>query len=97
MKDFNKVQAAILKFRADRIANYKRVFPKLSIEDSAEGGGVHNKVLTTTRRRTRPKKRGKVSEAVAPSTMFMHMKGSNNADIISTVKTKKYVYISIYL
>lgn len=87
MVEFNKVQATILKFRADRVENFKRVFPRLTLGGDEEDmdkkvskagpmGGVPAK---------RRVKKGKVSEAVAPSSMFMHMKGSNNADIISTV------------
>ena len=89
MVEFNKVQATILKYRDDRVENYKRVFPRLTLgggedenEHKAKSGGSFISGVSSKRRRA---KRGKVSEAVAPTTMFMHMKGSNNADIISTV------------
>lgn len=89
MVEFNEVQETILNFRAKRIANFKRVFPKLTVNNDEDSGNAVNtrgkaSIHSPSGIKRRPK-RGKVSQAVAPATMFMHMKGSNNADIILTV------------
>lgn len=95
------MQEQIVTFRTNRVTNFKRVFPKLTIAngfDAHEGereeepvkGGEKTLGLTG---RTRGKRKGKVSEAVAPKTMFLHMKGSNNADVIQTVATPPPIFI----
>lgn len=38
--------------------------------------------LSLTRKTQRPRPSGKVSEAVAPKTMFLRLKGSSNPDVI---------------
>ncbi len=92
---FHDVQQVILKYRADRIENFKLVFPKLGVSgasDDSNDPATHGNNNRTTRTRIVKKKRGKVSEAVAPATMFLHMKGSNNADIISTVIIYAFIF-----
>jgi hypothetical protein len=105
LMSFHDVQAVILKYRADRIENFKLVFPKLGInhianeKDSPEV--THDLETSTgvlrenTRNRTKKKSRkSRVSSAVAPVTLFQHMKGSNNADVVQTTNRYLNLYAS---
>lgn len=96
---FADMQAAVLAFRESRIKGSKFAQPrKLSAGASGHGGAARGdtspgkaannnkscKQGTATHQRKRMVGRT-VSCAVAPGTMFEHMKGCNNADVIKMV------------
>lgn len=103
---FHNVQAAILRYRDLRVKNYKMVFPRLGLAGASDGGEEghdteHEPQTTTNRKRnesTRLKgttrRRGKVSAAVAPPSMFQSMKGANNADVVQTSNRYLNLYAS---
>ena len=96
------MQKRILQYREDRIANFKLVFPKLGVssvsaEKTSQGpetnknatsgaGALTNQTSNSNSFTAKRSRKVKVSTAVAPATMFQHMKGQNNADVIQTVK-----------
>ena len=89
MMGFNEVQQKILQFRDKRVQNFKRVFPKISMDEETNATTNHTSQKSNhSTSRIKRSKRSRVSKAVAPETMFMDMKGSNNADVIATV----YIY-----
>ena len=102
---FHNVQAAILRYRDLRVKNYKMVFPRLGIAGASDSGEEGHRTTdqeepqtTTSRKRSEstrmrggmPRRRGKVSAAVAPPSMFQSMKGANNADVVQTVSDAQH-------
>lgn len=75
------MQRTIEAWRNDRIRNYKLVFPEI-------GSGSSSSIMKTKEvegkeswRYTGPK-RGLVSSAIAPKTLFLKKKGLTNADVV---------------
>lgn len=86
---FHDVQRAICEFRTDRIRRYKLVYPNLT-KAPGTGASSDSDPATTTlikkggtsTRKIKALAGGRVSEAVAPMTMFKHMEGNTNSDLI---------------
>ncbi len=127
---FHQAQSVILQYRAERIKQYKLVYPTLTkkskdtssfgstalVNSGGETGpavGVFtnasmsttvsldamktealDQAVDATVRRKKAIKKGRVSEAVAPKTMFLHFKGASNSDIIET--TNRYLHTHAY-
>ena len=83
---FHDIQSAILSFRENRIKNYKTVFPRLSLSSSSDSSRYESsEALGKKRNPSKTIRYGKVSTSVAPATMFQHMKGMNNSDVLQAV------------
>lgn len=87
---FHEVQVAIERFREERIAGHKLVYPKVASGDAASKKKLD--MMTGTLASSTPptlkktgKRRGKVSSSVACSTMFQFNKGHTNPDVINQV------------
>lgn len=76
----------IAEFRSSRIRNFKLVYPVVS-------STVSSKTPKADLRPTSLRNRGRVSEAVAPATMFQKNRGSTNSDLIEQVKSY-IIYLS---
>ena len=88
---FHDMQQKIVKYREARIKEFKLVFPSIGIKASSSSdpnNGTNTKLVTknTTKKLS---KSARVSDSVAPTTMFQRMKGENNADIVQT--TTRYL------
>ena len=73
---FHEMQKTIEKWRADRIKQYKLVFPEPA------GGPPDTTPHRTGHFEHPPPRKGLVSSAVAPKTMFIRKKGLTNADVV---------------
>lgn len=89
---FHDMQQKIVKYREARIKEFKLVFPSIGIKSSSAPDSNNNNTSTklTTKNTTKKiSKSTRVSDSVAPTTMFQRMKGENNADIVQT--TTRYL------
>ena len=101
---FHEAQKKIYEFREMRIKEYKLVYPSIGGKKK-EGGtqsGIqtgtqpqsdmsgHSKSLAlTATKNKKPIRKSRVSDIVAPPTMFMKDKGNSNADMVE--QTMKYL------
>ena len=86
-------------FRAERIKQYKLVFPQLTTKHASEStskkgesNSLENSNVTNTNNeaslvvKKSPARKSRVGESVAPVTMFQKMKGNTNPDLIAQVR-----------
>lgn len=83
---FHDAQKVIMDYRDERIKQLKLVYPQLKQTKKADVSNtqtINENNLTITKK---PKKRiTRVDESIAPQTMFLHMKGMTNPDVIDQV------------
>jgi hypothetical protein len=94
---FHEAQKLISQFRHNRIKNYKLVYPNLTTSSSAAKQQQTQMVGTADVRGTSTMKKkvpSRVSENVAPATMFQRMKGNTNSDLIE--QTTKFLSLNAY-
>jgi hypothetical protein len=78
----------ILKFRQNRIQQYKQVFPSLRqniINRDSQNCFNAQIEMSGIERRHSMERKFRVSDNIAPSTMFQRMKGQTNPDLIEQV------------
>ena len=95
LMSFHEVQKVIMKFRETRVKEYKLVFP--SIGGGTKGGdaGTTGDGTLIRKKSKRPKRVSRVSDIVAPPSMFQKGAGNNNVEVVD--QTNKYLckYASI--
>ena len=87
---FHDVQRCIGEFRRDRIRRYKLVYPNLTkVPSGGASSNADTSTPTSAAALVKPARKGgkvlpggRVSEAVAPGSMFKHMEGNTNSDLI---------------
>lgn len=106
---FHEAQKKIHEFREMRIKEYKLVYPSIGGKKSKETNdstmnkqtqqptekSVQSTALSLNNNKSKkPVRKSRVSDIVAPQTMFMRDKGNSNADMVEqTMKyLKKYAY-----
>lgn len=82
---FHEIQKEVATFREHRIKEYKLMYP--SIAAKPEPFAFETKCGALTKRHQ--KRSARVSTSVAPATMFLHMKGQTNSEVLDT--TNKYL------
>ena len=99
---FHESQNMIFKYRAERIKQYKLVFPQLTTKEKHDNSsGEHLPKISNTNNtadesqliRKRPVRKSRVGSSVAPVTMFQKMKGNTNPDLITQVGRLNYLFI----
>ena len=96
---FHEAQMKIKEYRELRIKEYKLVYPSIggkSKEGSSKSGTTQTGAQTGTQTGTqalaktkKPMRKSRVSDIVAPPTMFMKNKGNSNADMVE--QTMKFL------
>lgn len=106
MYSFHDAQNMLFAYRAERIKQYKLVFPQLTTKrnsDSQHGtqaGATSNSLAVTEKTnkedsivlRKSPVRKSRVGESVAPTTMFQKMKGNTNPDLIAQVRDRRLIF-----
>lgn len=83
---FHEAQKKIIQFRQNRLKEKKKVFPSISTgkKKPVSAGGTAI-MLQSSHPSARPRKMKYVSDSIAPTTMFLKLKGQTNSDIIEEV------------
>ena len=79
---FHDIQREVYAFRENRIKEFKLVFPSIGIKPEPFNFEPGTLGVSSRTNGVRPKRIARVSTCVAPATMFQHMKGCTNSDVI---------------
>lgn len=93
MINFHAAQIEISKFRRNRIKEFKKVFPSIGTKkqvktktgEETDGFPLIASSQTKNLQAQKKSKSGRVSDSIAPPTMFQRMKGNTNSDVIEEV------------
>jgi hypothetical protein len=91
---FHEVQKSIGAYRRDRVKEYKLVFPsiggkKKKGDASSSSTIADNTPIPVPKKKVKPKKISRVTDIVAPPSMFMHDEGSTAVEVVET--TNKFL------
>jgi len=88
---FHDMQNAVLAYRAERVKQFKLVYPNLSSEENSSSQPLLGTMPTDKKKK---KRLTKVSTAVAPTSLFIKNKGETNSDVVqtTTLYLTKYAY-----
>lgn len=95
---FHEAQHVINEFREERIKQYKLVYPSISTKKESKNNNTMNRsdslnmskgINASSMKKSNSRKLCRVTDIVAPPSMFQRMQGQNNSDVIE--QTTKYL------
>jgi hypothetical protein len=103
---FHEVQKALMLYRKTRVKEYKLVFPSIAGGNQSKNKNKNksdditmdmtlSKRQTSMKKSKKKKKISRVSDIVAPKTMFQYNEGQNNVEIVDTTNKLLCKYASV--